>query len=237
MSAEPILYNSKTTQGVVLKLEKNGREYRLVHHLSPLTDERYFRFQESEANTIARLKKINSQATEPVYKLWLDLCESVEGYAYKDDWKDRIHREDAMAAISGLLFVQVIDESEMEEDTALPDLYDDSVPTRVQFRAMTGGALVTLTHSFREASQSESDEFLAITTNQPNDRELASAVKKSEAQKLYELGKRILVDADGYAPDSTVPPWHLAQTVKAFFIRESERMGKFLTPSHLTPGG
>lgn len=141
-----------------------------------------------------------------------------------------------MAAVSGLLFVQVMDESELEDAPDAPDLYDDSVPTRVSFRAMHNGALVTLSHLFREATQSESDEFLSITTNQPNDRELASAVKKSEAQKLYELGKRVLADAEGYAPDSEVPPWHLAQTTKAYFLREASRVGKFLTPSHLTPG-
>jgi hypothetical protein len=236
--AQPILYNSKAAQNVVLNLDKNGKTFRIIHKLNPLSFERYFQFQENEQSTITRLKKISTAMAEPIYRLWSELCEGVEGYIFHDkaDWKIRVHRNDTMAAISGLLFLQILDDSETEAEEDDQELYDDEKPSKVVFRAMYSGALVTLTHHFREMSKAEADEFLAISTNQPNDAQLASAVKQSEVEKLYNLGKRMLVNADGYADASDVPPWHLAQTVKTHCIRENERSGKFLTPSHLMPG-
>lgn len=234
---QPILYNSKASQNVVLNLDKNGKTFRIVHKMNPLSFERYFQFQENEQSTITRLKKISTAMAEPVYRLWTELCEGVEGYVFHDkaDWKVRVHRNDAMAAVSGLLFIQVLDDSDMEDDET-EELYDDEKPSKVQFRAMYSGALVTLAHHFREMSKAEADEFLAISTNQPNDVQLASAVKQSEVEKLYNLGKRMLVSADGYTDGSDVPPWHLSMTAKTHCIRENERAGKFLTPSHLMPG-
>jgi hypothetical protein len=237
---EVILYNSKETQHVVLNLDKNGKTYRIVHKLQALDFARYFQFQSTEQSTITKLKRISTAMAEPIYRLWFELCEGVEGYVFHDkaDWKSRVHRNDAMAAISGILFVQVLDDTEIEADEAeTEELYDDEKPTKIVFRAMYSGALVTLTHHFREMSKAEADEFLAISTNQPNDAQQASAVKQSEAEKLYNLGKRMLVSADGYAEGSDVPPWHLSATVKTHCIRESERAGKFLTPSHLMLGG
>lgn len=232
-----ILYNSRAEQNVPLYLEKNGKTFRVSHHLKPLPFERYFQFQESEVSTIQRLKKISTAAAEPVYKLWKDLCDGIEGYsfAHADSWRERVNHNDAIAAVSGLLFVQILEDSEIEADES-EELYDDEKPTKVAFRAMYSGALVTLTHHFREVSKSEADEFLAISTNQPNENQLASSVRQSEMEKLYNLGKKLLADADGYAENSDVPPWHLALTCRVHCLREGERVGKFLTPSHLMPG-
>ena len=237
VSNQVILYNSRAEQNVPLYLEKNGKTFRVSHHLKPLSFERYFQFQESEVSTIQRLKKISTAAAEPVYKLWKDLCDGIEGYsfAHADNWRERVNHNDAIAAVSGLLFVQILEDSEIEADES-EELYDDEKPTKVAFRAMYSGALVTLTHHFREVSKSEADEFLAISTNQPNENQLASSVKQSEMEKLYNLGKKLLADADGYAENSDVPAWHLALTCRVHCLRESERVGKFLTPSHLMPG-
>lgn len=232
----PILYDTNASQSIPLHLEKNGRTYRVVHKLSPLSDSRYFTFRESEAGTISRLRRVNTSITKPMHDVWKELCEGIENYSFEhsDDWKDRVHLNDAVAALTGLLFVQIIDEAEIEPDGE-SDVYDDDEPCRVGFRAMFSGALVSLEHRFREPSQSEADEFLSITSNQPNDRDLASSVKKSEAEKLAALGKRMLVDVVGYQDSSRVPAWHLSQTCKAHFVRQAERLGKFLTASHLTP--
>lgn len=232
-----ILYDSKATQTIPLHLEKNGKTFRVSHVVNPLPAERYFQFQESEISTINRLKRVSSSAADPLFKLWDELCTGTGGYTSSDtpEWKERVKREDALAAMSGLLYVTVLDNDEVESDDK-EELYDDEAPSKVVFRAMFSGALVSLAHHFREPSLSESDEFLSITANQPNENQLASAVKQSEMEKLHRLGKRLLVNAEGYVDSSDIPAWHLAVTTKAHFMREAERMGKFLTPSHLMPG-
>lgn len=237
VSEEIIHYDSKAAQTVSMYLRKNGKEFRVAHILNSLSPERYFQFQESDSLTANRLKRVSSSAVEPLFKLWEDLCTGTTGYIFsdKENWKTKVKREDAVGSIGGLLLVQILDDEELESD-GKEELYDDEAPSKLVFRAMYSGALVTLTHNFREVSQAEADEFLSITSNQPNENQLASAVKMSEAEKLYRLGKRVLVDTEGYADGSEIPAWHLSATTKEHFTREAARMGKFLTPSHLMPG-
>ncbi len=235
---ETILYDSKAAQTVPLDLEKNGRTFRVSHILNPIPEKRYFEFQESEISTVQRLKRVSSAAVEPIFKLWDELCTGTVGYKASDqeDWKERTKREDALGAMSAILFTRILSNDEMAVVETDTDLYDDETPSKIAFRAMYSGALVVLAHNFREVSQAEADEFLSIMSNQPSEKQLASAVKKSEAEKLSILGKKVLVGVEGYAENSDVPAWHLAETTKEHFTREADRMGKFLTPSHLMPG-
>jgi hypothetical protein len=223
----PVLYDSNADQAIPLNLEKNGREFRVIHRVGPLSTDRYFAYMRSVEQLTVRLKKITTGILDPQYQVWKDIVTAREGYKDRPDWKDATHANDAVAAVAALMHVQVLenDESELQESDGI---YDEDELTVIQFRALQSGVLMTLSHSFREETKKEADEFLAIETDQPIDGKLASAEKLSKAEKLFELGSKLLKDRTGYADGSDVPPWHLAATAEAFFARQSARLGKFL---------
>lgn len=225
---EQILYDSRLAQRIPLSLEKSGQEFRVYHNLNPLPNERYFEYQDEIVELAARIKKISTAIMAPQHKLWLDLVESREGYTEREDWKEKTYQNDAVAAIAALLQVQILDNSEIEPKSK-SDVYDEDALHVIAFRAMQSGVLMTLTHSFREETKKESDEFMAIDAGQGDENNVSSADKKSKQERLYRLGKKILAETDGYV-DCEIPAWHLAATTETFFLRQTARMGKFLMP-------
>lgn len=226
-STSPILYDARAGQKVPLSIPKNGRDYRLVHNLKPLENDRWIELQNDILLQSTRSAKVTSDIIRPQYNTWLDLVESVEGYKARDDWKEHIHINDGVAAVTAVMHTHILDNEavEVSEDAAE---YDDELPTKISFRALQSGALLTLSISYREETKAERDEYLAILTNAPNENAIASAEKLSEAEKLYRLGKKLMVGFEGYADGSQPPAWHIALTIKTFFERQTDRLGKYL---------
>lgn len=94
---------------------------------------------------------------------------------------------------------------------------------------MYAGALLTLSHSFREETKAEYDQYLAIDSEQPDENSISSADRKTKVERMYLLGKKLITETSGYA-EGEIPAWHIAATTEAFFARQSARMGKFLEP-------
>lgn len=224
--SETILYDATAEQRIHITLTKNGKTYDLFHRLAPLSDERYFQCHEEMERLGRRSTTVTTNIYTPKHSLWFDLVQGREGYADKPDWKEKTHHTDAIQAINALLHAQVLDDTEIDDSNAA-ELYDEDSLTKIPFRALQSGVLMTLTHSYREEAASELDAYLAITTNAPEPNVMASALKTSVAEKLDRLGRAMLRDSEGYAPESHIPAWHIATTVDAFFIRQLARVGKF----------
>lgn len=226
------LYDYSKPQAVPLDLEKNGKMWRLIHNLNPCSEERYIQLQNEAVKAVKRgVKKPSTDILAPQRAIWNDLVSGVEGYRPREDWKDHIHQNDAVAAITAMFHVEILpelddldDEPEIAADT---EYYDDETPTVIKFRVLQSGVLMTLSHSFKEEAKAQMDAFIRIDTNGPDSDKLASAAEETRAEKLYRLGKQLLVDSDGYEADSEIPIWHLAATTEEFFTRQMSRLGKF----------
>jgi len=226
-STEPTLYDITAKQRIPFTISKNGREFPVAHILKPLSNERFFLLQEDVQRMADRIKKLSTTMFEPKQKLWDELVESREGYKEREDWRQATHQSDCLAAINALLHVQTIDESDAEADDT-DELFDDDALTKISFNAMFNGVLITnMSHSFRQESKAEMNTFMALETDDTNPNALASAVKQSKAQKLYELGRKLLSEAEGYKDASQIPAWHLAVTTESYFLRQIARAGKF----------
>lgn len=224
----PILYDSRISQVVPFILTRGGKDYPITHTVKPLEDPRYFEFQNQIETMAEKVKKVTTALYTPKHGLWHDLVESQTGYEERPNWKEKTHQSDAVAVINAILHAQVMDESEMDEADGAGELFDVDGLTPITFRALQSGKLLTLTHHFRPETQAETDQFLAIETNEPIPNVLASAQKLSKAEKLYNLGKPMIQDREGYAEGSDIPAWHVATTTESFFLRQLARMGKSL---------
>jgi len=222
----PVLYDAGAGQTVPLLLTKSGKEFRVSHTLNPLTDERYFSFLTDTLDSIQKAKKLTTDFYGAKYRLWSDLVISRQGYKERRDWKEVTHQSDCIAVINALLHIQILDDT--DANTATDDvLFDDESLSVIAFNAMQSGVLISnMTHSFREESKAEMDEYLAIKSNDPVPNTIASAVKLSDEEKLCRLGRKILREWTGYADGSEIPAWHLAATTDTFFARQIGRMGK-----------
>lgn len=223
---EPVLYDITKPQRISFTITKNGRDFPVAHVLNPLTNARYFDFQEQVTQMAERLKKLTTSIYEPKDALWLELVDSREGYKERDDWKAATHQSDRLAAINAFLHTQILDDSEIDVENK-DELFDDDDLTTISFNVMYNGGLLTgMTHSFRQETKLEMNAFLALETDEPNPNTLASAVKKSKAEKLYDLGKGMLRESTGYEDPTQIPAWHLAVTTETFFLRQIARAGK-----------
>lgn len=227
VTTEPTLYDMTAEQRIPFSIEKNGRNFPVAHVLKPLSNERFFLLQEEILRMAERIKRLSTTMYEPKDKLWLDLVESREGYVEREDWQKSTHQSDRLAAINALLHIQTLDGPENETEE-VDELFDDDALTKISFNAMFNGVLITnMSHSFRQESKAEMNTFLALETDDTDPNALASAVKKSKAQKLYELGRSLFREAEGYKDASQIPAWHLAVTTESYFIRQIARAGKF----------
>ncbi len=221
-----VQYDASASQNIPLVLNGRGKDFTVRHILDPLSDDRYFLFQEELERTVGRIRKTEKLTTamhQPKDNLWDDLATGVEGYKERDDWKAGVHQTHKTAVISALCDVQLLDEEAEEEITA----WDIDAPITVPFRAMYSGTLLLdLKLIFRPETAAEMDEFLSLETRQPNPQELASAQKTSQAARLARLGRKLLTDQHGYKDGSTVPAWHLAPATEAFFLRQIAQTGK-----------
>jgi hypothetical protein len=224
------LYDSRISQRIPFTLERDGHSYPLAHILGPLNADRYFEFELAVEQMSSKFKKLTVGIYEPKHSLWLDLVESREGYTERSDWKEKTHQADCLGAVNALLHTQVLDDSDVETPGKKSKLFDEDALIAIHFQAMQSGVLMSLSHSFRPETQSELDEYFAIESNAPMPNTLASAEKMSRAEKLHNLGSRLLKDRTGYADGSDVPPWHLATTTESLFLRQLARMGKSLKP-------
>lgn len=223
----PIKYDARTEQKIPFALTRNGREYRVSHTLQPLSAERYFEFREEIEEVDARTRKVSTAIYEPKHKLWKELAISREGFKETADWKESTHPSIAASVIDLYLHTLAIDPSEQEPDDDADDvLFDDEAPTRIEFRVLQAGALLTLSHSFAPETKAQMDQFMAIMLKQPEPNVLASAKRRSLAEKLCKLGRPLLVGHEGYADGSPIPPWHLAATVESYFLRRIAQVGK-----------
>lgn len=225
---EPVLYDVREHQTIPFKINRGGKDFRVSHTIKPPSNERFFQLQSEIEDSLARAKKSSTTIFDPKFDLWKEIALSREGFKERDDWKEVTHPSDAVGVINALLHVQIQAEEEMDI-TNDDELLDDEALYVVAFNAQQGNTLITgLSHSFRQESKAEMDEYLAIMANEPNSNELASAVKRSRAERFYRLGKKLVKERSGYANGSETPAWHLAFTTEIFLARQLARMGKSL---------
>lgn len=214
-----ILYN-REPQTIPLKITGGGgRVFRVTHSLAALSNDRYFELMKQLEESNDRMMKAGKVTTliyAPKEKLWDELAGAVEGYKQREDWKSGVHTSHKSEAVTALINVQVVDN---DEALAADELWDIDELTIVRFHAMQSGTLLLdLSHSFRPETKAEMDQFLAIDAGE-NPDSLASHNHKSRAERLYDLGKKMLVETTGYESDTDIPPWHLAATTESFFAR------------------
>lgn len=225
---DPILYDVREPQTIPFRVNRGGKDFRVAHTVQPPSNDRFFQLQSELEDSLTRAKKASTIVFDPKFALWKEIALSRDGFKDRDDWKEVTHPSDAVGVVNALLHVQVQTEDEMEI-TNEDELLDDEALYVVGFNAQQGNALlIGLSHSFREESKAEMDEYLAIMANEPNPNELASAVKLSRAEKFNRLGKKLLKGRSGYADGSETPAWHLAFTTEIFLARQLSRMGKSL---------
>jgi hypothetical protein len=220
-----VLYDATTEQSIPLNVPKGGKAITVRHQLSPLPDERYFTFQEQIEETAGRTKQLSTDIYGPKERLWNDLAVAVEKYADKGDIKKSVHFTHKTEAVNAFLEVQMVDPEADDDD----DVFDIDAHVSVPFRAMQGGVLFTeMRLHFRPESKAEMDAFLAVQENTPDPNKLASAQKRSKAEKLCELGRKLLQGQDGYKPGTPVPAYHLHPATEVFFLRQLAQAGKAL---------
>lgn len=220
----PTLYDVSQPQTIPFTITRGGKSFRVSHTVQPPSNERFFQLQEDIDETLSRAKKASTLVFDPKLILWKEIVISRTGFVDRDDWKEATHPSDAVGVINAMLHIEV--QAEEEQDVTNDDeLLDDDALYVVAFNAQQGNALLTnLSHSFRQESKAEMDEYLAIISDQPSPNVMASAVKMSKAERYYRLGKKLLQGSTGYASD--IPAWHLAFTVEVFLARQLGRMGK-----------
>lgn len=242
-SPEAILYNPSIQQTIPVTVTKTisraGKRVlqhiRLTHTLDPLSNDRYFELEAELAKL--RVKSLSTEMFAPKTNLWRELAQKVTGYppnAY-GDWRDGVPVPDQVCVVDAVLGTKILDESEIEMDIETETveevtemMADDA--TMIPFRAMFSGALISnMSHSFRTPSKADMDEFLSIESNEPDRNQMASAERRSAAERFYQLGKRLLAGTEGYIEGADMPAWHLAGTVRTFMLRELGRMGKSLS--------
>ncbi len=221
-----ILFDFREPQTFKFSLHQKGRDIPISHTLLPIADARYFQLSEELESLADRLKKISSSIFVPKEKVWDEHCESATGYPQIDEWKSRVSQDDKVGVINACLRVEPDDEPETEEVGEL--VYDFDALTEIYFTCYHGSReLFGMTHRFREFTRTEKDEYLSIMANQPIESAIASAVKMSKAEKLVRLGRKLLMETEGYADGSPVPAWHLEWSVQWYFMREIARQGKY----------
>lgn len=214
----PVLYDATAQQQIPLILTKGAKTFRVEHTLNPLSNERYFELQEDLAAIAEKVKAISSQVYEPKDSVWNDLAVEISGYKPRDDWKAGVPSVHRSEAVNALIYVNFDDNVSRAKDD---DLWDIEDLIEIRFSAMFSGTLcIDIVHSFRAESKAEMDEYLAIESGSPIPGVIASAQKLSRAERLFNLGKKLLKDTQGYAPGSDVPAWHLAASTESFFVRQ-----------------
>lgn len=208
---KPIFYDAAADQIIPLEIAKGSKVFRVCHHLKPLSDERFFELEDKVQLSIKRLKKLSTDIFNPRHDLWKELAIKREGYTEREDWLEVTKEADAVQAVNALLYAEIIPADDEESG-----LLDDEAETPISFRAMFSGTLVELTHFFREETKAEKDRYFSITANEPDSNVLASAVKKSKNQRLYELGVSMITRTEGYA-NGQIPAWHIAKSTEAYF--------------------
>jgi hypothetical protein len=225
---EPVLYDVRNPQTIPFAVTRGGKTFRVSHTVQPPSNERFFQLREAVEEALTRAKKVSSFVYDPHVELWKEIALSREGFKERDDWKEVTHPSDAVGVLNALFHITPLAEEE-QDITNDDELLDDEALYVVAFHAQQGNTLLpNLTHSFRQESKAEMDEYLAIMSDQPNPNALASSEKMSKAERYYRLGKKLLRGHTGYAEGSEVPAWHLAFTVEVFLARQLGRMGKSL---------
>lgn len=221
VSDEPILFDRDKTNVIGFDITKNRRSYHVEHTLRPLTDERFFQMAKEGQEALKRATRVTTELMQPRLDLWHELVDSVSGYKEREDWQKGVHYLDKLTAINLLVHTQPIEEEPVFDDS----LALDDQPVEVRLRVLQCKALIEVKFRFREESQKQMDRFLAIDENTPKTPGvIASHQQLTQPEKLYNLGKELLLDTEGYVGQP--PAWHLAVATKVFFSGQADRVGK-----------
>lgn len=230
LSATEILFDADEPNTVYFPVEHRGKEYRVGHTFAPVSDSRYFQYWEEVANNLNKMAQrggLSVDHMKPQIKLWDELVQARIGYKESVGWKEKVHILDKSNAVRILFLVTVPDED--QEKAAETDLIDDEDETSViPLDCYQNGVLIGTSHTLRQETQSELDEFMAIDGNLPPKGQLASAVKKkTRAERLCDLYDAVCISQTGYV--NRVPAWHKELVIVRFFQRQVLRMGKSLS--------
>lgn len=217
---ETIIYDTNAVQRIALKVEQGNETYKLYHHLKPLSPQRYIQFEKEVEQTFKGLGELSTEIYEPKRKLGIELIENAEGYEPSEEWRELIGLE-IVQTINALFFCEIAPtpyKSEKQKG------FNPNADSPVYLKVYYSGADVTTAIYFRPPTQAEINSFYRIDGDKPDNNQLASHAKKPKAQRLYELGVKMVTRSENYA--DKIPVWHIAKAIDQHFLQYHSRVGK-----------
>lgn len=225
VSESVILYDQTQLQIVKWQPVKSGKVFDFSVLLKPISNESYFNFQ-LEVEKIQSRKKEDSPFSfaelAPHKTFLIEHIEKLDVDNPPSNWQDKIHPSDAGQILTGLFDVKFV-ETENADDA--DDFFADSV-YRYEFDVYQNCSVTRCSISLREETASESESFTAISANLPDKHSLASSVRQSREEKLFDLAKKLVINFDGYGENVDPPAWHLTAVLKKHFVMQVARLGK-----------
>lgn len=215
------LYDADAKQTVYLDIHKGSKVYDVSWEMNPLDDETFFTLTDELPENARRLKdKVSTEIFMPLAEIGSTLAIKRHGYKERADWKEKTKPADYVSIMNTILKAEIITD-EINTD----ELLDDSEETPVTLSVVFNGVEIRPIIYFKEETQAQIDEFLAIMAQQPQRNVLASAKKKSNERRMYELFTQLHAREEKYK--SRVPAWHAVEAVKSFLDMQLGRLGKF----------
>lgn len=215
----PIFYDCREPQKIPLLVPKGNGKVRITHHLKPLTNDRYFQFQ-NEIEEVAFYEPKELRAIyKPHFDLWNELL--IERVGAKESNSDALVFE-AAHAIKALLYYEKLETA--ADPSGEPFLYDDEADCEFSFGAMFSGAWLGLRLDFKSAFDSKTDDYLQATkkvrrwgtTGYGLRAQKPFFSKSDNAEKLYNFALPYVSGGYGYAETGNiaevVPAWHVVQS-------------------------
>lgn len=209
-----IFYDRRESQKIPLVSSDGIIQSRCWHHLKPLSDERYFQFEdEIEVLKIRQPRKL-SEIYKPHHDLWRELFVEREGIKEKDT--DVLFTE-AVQSINALVYY----ESFPPRDAEIGELCGEEDETAMYFGAMFSGAWLGLQIGYKSDFLNNLDGFQDTQTNRRN---LGLTARSSnKAKRLHAFTLPNITNAKGYAPPAenfieSVPAWHIVNATNDLFL-------------------
>lgn len=207
-------YDRRRPHACKLRIDE---DFEVIHHLSPLSDERYFQLEQEIERAVRHSSRVSVKMFEPKVKLWRELIDSIEGYDdLPDDFRESIFTDEAVRVVNSMLDVQITG-IESDKRTFRRE-------TTVSLTALQGStAFVDLSLKFRIPTHGERDVWYQVIAGRQN--ELASAAtNSSKSERLFKVAQAMLVSSEGY--EDGPPAWHVIAAATHYLNYLDDQMGK-----------
>lgn len=221
VSDEVILYDANAVQKIPLSVPFGEDVYKIYHCLKPLSPARYIQFEKDIENSFKDLGEVSTDIFEPKKVLGLELIENAEGYEPPEDWQTLLGLE-IVQSVNALLFCEIAPKTFKKTKQGG---FNPNADAPVYLKVLFSGADLTTAIFFRPPTQDEVNSFYKIDSDKTDNNQLASHAKKPKAQRLYELGAKMVTRSEGY--EGKPPIFHVAKACEQHFLNYHSRVGKF----------